>query len=710
MGVPSFFRWLINSCPQAISEAGVWVEGEESLNPQVNNLYLDLNGIIHPCTHPPPGTNVPNPKNEEQMFDNIRRYLDLLIGIVRPQSLIYFAIDGVAPKAKMNQQRARRFRAAQENVRSQELRKKIIEEMISDNYTLSEETVNYTRWDHNVITPGTTFLERVSNAMKAYIVENLLGNELWKDLKIVFSDASVPKEGEHKILEFIRQQRTSPGYDPNTRHCIYGADADLIILSLSTHEPHFYIIRERLELPKRPTEHKTVVIDDVELLNKRDIVPNGGSFSVGFSFVKIAVVRQFLDAYMKDARIGFKYNLENVIDDFVFLCFLVGNDFLPHLPGFNIRQGGIDIILGFYREKLGLMGGYLTREGEIDLALLQDFLKDISRSEYALLQKVEETQNRAASRPRFGKQDRDFPLPDDPELRFKELLTREEEKLNELEGGECIFDQPENYKENYYIRKFGVEAEDYECFVTNIRKYYIEGLVWNMRYYYQGCCSWKWFFPYYYAPLVSDLCNFADLDPQFELGSPFRPFEQLLSVLPPYSAHALPQVLSDLMRSPDSEIIDFYPPSFVTDLKGKAFSWLGEVILPFIDNDRLLRIVERCEAQLTKEEKKRNITGSTILLTRKENELRQIFGKLDEMDYEKAFSLSEFLVETGGEVVCFSFELDKLKRHICDLLKNVKMPKQEFYIKGRINGLINEFIRMVLDGLNYPNSTIESRY
>jgi 5'-3' exoribonuclease 2 len=215
----------------------------EENNPKVHNLYLDMNGIIHPCCHP---LDRPQPTSETEMFGLIFEYMDRVIGIVKPSKILYLAIDGVAPRAKMNQQRSRRFRTALDAQEKAERTTSIKNKWAAEGIKFTDRPTEGAgqTFDSNVITPGTEFMANLSKALQLCIVERLHNSERWQNLQVIFSDASVPGEGEHKILDFIRSQRAQKNYDPNTSHCIHGADADLIMLGLSTHEAHFYILRE----------------------------------------------------------------------------------------------------------------------------------------------------------------------------------------------------------------------------------------------------------------------------------------------------------------------------------------------------------------------------------------------------------------------------------------------------------------------------------
>ena len=171
-----------------------------------------MNGIIHGCTHPN-HLDVSDVLSEKDMMLGIMHYLDRIITqIVKPQVSVFMAIDGVAPRAKLNQQRSRRFRSAKD-----------MKEAAKEANKKKKEKVQETdMFDSNCITPGTEFMDKVSNCIKYFIRKKLKEDPLWKGLKVVYSGHDIPGEGEHKIMQHIRDMKSQEGYRANTRHCIYG--------------------------------------------------------------------------------------------------------------------------------------------------------------------------------------------------------------------------------------------------------------------------------------------------------------------------------------------------------------------------------------------------------------------------------------------------------------------------------------------------------
>ena len=273
MGVPSFFKWLqakyplilrqilegegasqttARVAPDNVGGGGGGSGGPESVT--VHNLYLDTNGIIHPACHPEDG---PQPKDEGEMFANVEALIDRLVRAVRPQQLLYIALDGCAPRAKMNQQRARRFCSAREAAEADAAKQELMARHVPGADTSHFAAAGAAdgagaepkagRWDHNVITPGTAFMARLATFLRDYVARRQhSGGPTWRNLLVVVDDAACPGEGEHKVVDYIRRLRRSPAHDPETCHAICGQDANLIMLGLSLHEPRVLILRERV--------------------------------------------------------------------------------------------------------------------------------------------------------------------------------------------------------------------------------------------------------------------------------------------------------------------------------------------------------------------------------------------------------------------------------------------------------------------------------
>ena len=233
---------------------------------------------------------------------------------------------------------------------------------------------------------------------------------------MVISDASVPGEGEHKIMDFIRRQRSNQGHDPNTKHVIYGLvclyfyfyylltsfvfsqDADLIMLALATHEPYFRVLREDVFSQDKSNACRICGEEGhyaaqcpgpkpSSLIEKPKPTPPEKK---PFIFLDVSILREYLETELYVPRAPFSFNFEQAIDDWVLLIFFVGNDFLPHLPSLEIREGAIDTLLNIWKMELPRMGGYLTDHGRLVLERAEIILEGLARREDGIFRKRQE--------------------------------------------------------------------------------------------------------------------------------------------------------------------------------------------------------------------------------------------------------------------------------------------------------------------------------
>mmetsp|Transcript_36086 Transcript_36086/g.90097 ORF Transcript_36086/g.90097 Transcript_36086/m.90097 type:complete len:1158 (+) Transcript_36086:81-3554(+) len=782
MGVPAFFKWLSTKYPKIVvdvlEEHQQWLEGQrvpvDTSQPNPNgiefdNLFLDMNGIIHPASHP---EDRPAPKTEDDMYLCIAEYLERVFACARPRKLLFMAIDGVAPRAKMNQQRSRRFKSDQERREAKRVEEDVRAEWEAEGRELPPRSEGF---DSNVITPGTPFMDRLADFLKAFICYKQSTDEGWRHLRVILSDASVPGEGEHKIMEYIRQQRAQPGYDPNTHHCLHGLDADLIMLALATHEPFFTILREYVGKgnrapPKQGAESLEAKIAEAKRGEFGELQTSGGGAASGappptpFQFLHVHVLREYLFKEFTESRFCSPevFDFERLIDDFIFLCFFIGNDFLPHMPSLEIREGAIDTLLDVYK---GLFtrpgGGFMCEGAKVDLKRVRMLCVEVSQLEEQLLRKRRENEQREEGRkaqrqtetaqrtaekkhlqllaetaqtpqqmamnggmhagmkrarsdggPSLGSSDdsmlsvfnriKDFMASDsmeDLELpasmsgferrmahqycdeldlehptigsepnrrivlkkkggtfapkdsdfadKLKALMRANNEIENPVDAVELGKD---GWRERYYSQKLGANWEaELPAMVTE----YVRGLCWVMAYYYDGCPSWHWYYPYHYAPFATDLANVINMEevPQeFDNGTPFRPLEQLMAVLPPGSSHALPAALGKLMKDENSPLANIYPLTFESDMNGKKFAWQAIVLLPFIDQDALLSVVREFEHTLNAEEIRRNSLGNNLVFVSEQHPLANPLVQLQQELGKAADALEDAVAEGEGVV------------------------------------------------------------
>ncbi|KAK1349966.1 5'-3' exoribonuclease 2 [Hamiltosporidium tvaerminnensis] len=620
MGVPSLFRWLVEKYPDIIEKA--------PSKEQTDGLYLDFNGIIHNSSKP---TAKESPKSENEIFENIFKRTSTMVEIVRPIELLYISIDGVAPRAKLYQQRGRRYRSAIETLESgkrffaqkrdsnleaavQEAMDTVksadiltepieTEEIESSKNNMSfehikEELLDISSedqeiFDSNAITPGTDFMENLENKIKKFIQYKISTDELWKGLTVIYNGSYVPGEGEQKIISFIRSQKK---LRKNFRHTIYSPDADLIFLGLLLHEKNVKILREDVFYQEK--EKKSFCRN---CNNKGHSFSNCGSADFkNYLYTFVSVLRRHLETVFKE-HIKRSFDCHRIIDDFVFLCFFAGNDFIPTLPCFDIRFEAIEKITQMQINNFQKYGKYLTNKSQVDFETLRTFLVTLAGEEDELY--IKKTSYISMLRKKFNQ----------PGI-FERI------SLNTSKG-----------RMLYYKAKMKV-TNDSE--IQQACRNYIEGLAWVFGYYYSGVKSWDWYYSYHFAPLARDLSRVSGFSPKFNLGKPLRPLEQIMVVIPPMSKNIVPEQLHTIFE--DNK--DMFPTTVKIDMFDKLLPWQGVVVLPFVNINSILQQVSKKISELNLKDTLRNIEGNEYIFIGDKNIFYTI---LDEM-YTKCKLSADF--------------------------------------------------------------------
>ena len=588
MGVPGFFAWLLKKLETKKFRQTPIIH--DKCPTSVDTLYIDANCLFHPQCHKilaHYNTETDVNKLETKMIHRILEYIQFLIDFTTPTQ-VFIAVDGPAPLAKLNQQRKRRYKSIQDtNIINQ----------IKKTHGINPTTI----WSNTCITPGTLFMEKLHLALVEYT------NKL--HIKCIYSSYHTPGEGEHKILQELKLRPTTTS--PNI---IYGLDADLIFLSLASGKNDIYLLREKTELDKKHKPNPD--INDVrEELNVVSIDSVKSCINTIIGSIMGSATQddyQFVDD--NDRYKTVEPNQVDYTDDFIIVCYFLGNDFLPNIPSIDVKNDGMDLLLKVYSTIRTRTGEQFYTGTTINRKFLHSFITDIAKYEKYYFE-IKYPQYRS----RFDNQTCRSDNPYEIDIwNFENVKYECEPDLIRLGVG-----QHDAWKARYYEYYYNVQSKPSQLDLTHdMCKNYIEGIYWITKYYFESCISNIWQYNYYHSPFATDLARHlmstTFVPPTFKTTITITPMVQLLAVISPLCKSLLPPSYAALMEYP-SPIIDLFPVQVTVD---SLYKHAQHKCIPFVPNINIERIIEATNTiKLTSEETKRNTlhvqrshpTGHTVV-------------------------------------------------------------------------------------------------
>ena len=561
MGVPKLFKIILDKFPNSHSKVK---------NQEIDYFFIDFNQIIY--TSYERFKNSQNLSNwntdriEKQIIKLVVENTKTLITLVNPSKMAYIAFDGPPPRGKMMQQRDRRYKRLYE---------RSIVAGIQEKYGVSFKEP----WDTTNISPGTSFMKKVSDAINHAIVS---GNYP-KNIEYILSDASVPGEGEHKFLKFLDQLFKS-------RICIYSNDGDLLVLVNRFPQHTVYLLT-------KPNDTSRVVQKHYQ----------------GEKYMYV-LVNALDEGFKKNfPMLAGNINLNRLKRDYIFFTFLGGNDFVQHIYFLRMKdQHTFKVLKGIYQALFPKHGYLIDPDLNVNQPFLTEYFLMLAKQEGRWLREKQATF--ANSIPSKNKDsikelallkpwERDWNVFEHTYY-FKKNHPLYQQTKNEFTKIDYTLKPNKLWKGQYYKEFFGVEYNDRKA-INQICFQYLKSLFFTLKYYLDEVPSWTWYYPYGASPLPSDILRtlekIKDINTAFKFtkNQPYNPLEQLMLILP-LDNKLLSEKLINLMKKHP----EFYPNEFKLDiLWGQKFIY-SEPKLPDINANLIVK--EMKKINLNSKEKQLN--------------------------------------------------------------------------------------------------------
>lgn len=524
MGIPSYFKYIVQKHRNILKKYNA--------NLLVDNFYMDCNSVIYDCVRQLPK----NCKDiEMELIKQTCIKIEEYINMINPAKRVFVAFDGVAPVAKLEQQRNRRFKTQFEK------------NLMSDIGVKLEEI----SWSTASITPGTKFMEKLASGTKKYFLAKRFSN-----IEIIVSASDEAGEGEHKIYQYIRDNN----HHKEESTAIYGLDADLIMLTLNhlRNADKLYLFRE--------TPHFIRSFD-------KSLDPN-------VTYVMdMPLMAECLTDELNDGDDIENESQKQRMFDYIFICFLLGNDFMPHFPALNIRTDGIDRIMSAYKQTLSISGNLTTRN-KIIWKNVRTFIKILADKEEEYIEREHGIREKQSKNVHYRSRNEGESKEQQSFMNIPLLDRKKEEYINPYESG---------WQKRYYKVLF--DGEMCEEHTKKLCLNYLEGLEWTFKYYTSGCADWDWHYKYEYPPLLEDLIKYV---PYFDVdliesndSKPLPPIVQLSYVLPSSMSELLP---IDVRKSLYTHYPEWYNEEYSFEWSYCKYFWECHAKLPKMDIDRLKMI------------------------------------------------------------------------------------------------------------------------